>query len=87
MRQLAANIKILLSSNVITPNEARAMWVLEQKNDEVFEQVLGGNQSQASGQIGENPEGQDRLTNEENDTIQSEDGDEGRPSQTQEVEE
>ena len=71
MRQLAANIKILLSSNVITPNEARTMWGLEEKNEEVYNQVLGNNQSQASGQIGENPEGQDRLTNEENDTIQT----------------
>lgn len=86
MRQLAANIKILLSSNVITPNEARIMWGLEERKEDVFEQVLGNNQSQATGQIGENPEGQDRLTNEESDTIQIEDGDEGRQSQTQEVE-
>jgi hypothetical protein len=85
MRQLAANIKILLSTNVITPNEARSMWGLEEKNDEVFDQPIGSNQFQAGGQIGDNPEGQDRITNEENDTIQSVDGDEGRRSQTQEV--
>ena len=87
MRQLAANIKILLSANVITPNEARVMWGLEERSEDVFDEVLGGNQSQATGQIGENPEGQDRLTNEESDTIQTPDGEEGRQSQTQEVEE
>ena len=39
MRQLAANIKILLSSNVITPNEARIMWGLEERKEDVFEPV------------------------------------------------
>ena len=86
MRQLAANIKILITSNVITPNEARVMWGLEERNEPVFDEVIGPNQFQASGQIGEAPEGQDRLVNDENDTIQTPDGNEGRQSQTQEVE-